>query len=364
MNCTEAHASLDDSVDGTLSPVESLALDAHLARCPRCREALASLRALRDAAASLPHEITPGRDLWPEIVAATAARPAPSRRLTLPLALAAAAVVVLVAIGAWSWQHRATRQPGWTVAPLAGTPHVGATPISGDARLRPGDWLETDDASRARLDVGAIGEVRLEANSRVRFVGTAANQHRLELARGTLHALIWSPPRLFFVDTPAATAIDLGCAYTLAVDAEGHGIVRVTAGYVALENGPRTVVVPAGMMCAARRGTGPGTPFAADASPALRAALDRFDFHPAERTAALDEILRESRREDSVTLWHLLSQVPAGRRGDVFDQLAALHPPPEEVTREGILRADAVMLTRWAGELGLIAASDAPYRGP
>jgi transposase len=55
-----------------------------------------------------------------------------------------------------------------------------------------------------------------------------------------------------------------------------------------------------------------------------------------------------------VTLWHLLSRVPADRRGDVFDRLSALHAAPEGVTRQGILRADATMLARWAADLGLV----------
>src|SRR5207344_3028121 len=115
----------------------------------------------------------------------------------------------------------------------------------------------------------------------------------LELAHGTLSALIWAPPRLFFVDTPSATAVDLGCAYTLTVDDAGAGLLRVTAGYVALEHEGRETVISRGQMCATRRGAGPGTPFVADAPAPLRRALDRFDFENA--AAALSEILAHAR---------------------------------------------------------------------
>ena len=47
-------------------------------------------------------------------------------------------------------------------------------------------------------------------------------KHCLRLAHGRLSARVTAPPRLFVVDTPAATAIDLGCAYDLAVLTDGR----------------------------------------------------------------------------------------------------------------------------------------------
>ena len=73
--------------------------------------------------------------------------------------------------------------------------------------------------------------------------------------------MIWAPPRLFFVDTPAGVAADLGCAYTLEVDDHGDGLLHVTSGWVALQLKDRESMVPAGASCATRPGVGPGTPF-------------------------------------------------------------------------------------------------------
>ena len=81
--------------------------------------------------------------------------------------------------------------------------------------------------------------MNVEPNSRLRLAGVGATDHRLELARGTMNAFIWAPPRLFFVDTPSATAVDLGCAYTLTVDDLGNGELHVMTGYVALADGSR-----------------------------------------------------------------------------------------------------------------------------
>jgi hypothetical protein len=168
-----------------------------------------------------------------------------------------------------------------------------------------------------------------------------------------MHALIWAPPRLFFVDTPSATAVDLGCAYTLTVADNGGGELHVTTGYVALEHQGREAIIPAGAMCLTRRDVGPGTPFAEGASDALRAALQRRDFQRATDDATLHEILTQARAEDAVTLWHLLARTEDAQRAAVFDTLAQLHAPPAGVTRAGILAGDTAMRHAWAAELGL-----------
>jgi hypothetical protein len=243
--------------------------------------------------------------------------------------------------------------PGWSVAATSGTPRIGPRAVRHEGTFRVGQWLETDATSRARVDIGTIGEVNVEPNSRLRLVRMAETNHRLELAHGELSAFIIAPPRLFMVDTPSATAVDLGCAYTLSVDKDGNGEVHVSSGYVSLEHDGRASIVRMGMMCFTRRGFGPGTPFAEDAPEPLREALERLDFTRGSATAALPQVLAHARADDTVTLWHLLSRTAGVQRAAVFDTLAAYAPPPAAVTRAGILAGSPAMLRAWASELGL-----------
>jgi len=244
----------------------------------------------------------------------------------------------------------------WNVSSLAGAPQVGADRINRSGRLTVGDWLETDSCSRAKIDVGKIGYVEVEAESRVRLLAARMRDHRLALLRGCLRATIWAPPRLFFVETPSATAIDLGCAYTLKVTDAGSSFLHVTSGWVALVLAGRDAIVPAGALCETRAGIGPGTPYFADASAALRRALTALDFergHSEARSAALETVLAEARDRDALTLWHLLSRAEYSERSRVYDRLAALVAPPAGVTREAVLRLDKRMLGRWQEKLEL-----------
>jgi hypothetical protein len=170
-----------------------------------------------------------------------------------------------------------------------------------------------------------------------------------------MHATIWAPPGRFFVNTPSAVAVDLGCAYTLEVDARGAGLLRVASGWVAFERAGREAFVPAGAICASRPAHGPGTPYFEDASPAFRDALEALDFEARvgdARRAALQVLVSEARRSDALTLWHLLSRVVPEERALVFDRLSALIPPPAAVARSAIVAGDSAAIDLYWDALG------------
>jgi FecR protein len=266
--------------------------------------------------------------------------------------LAAAAAFVLALSSLWL----AARRPlaSWEVTRLESTP---SGTVSAVERLRVGEWLETDASSRARLKVGLIGQVEIEPRTRLRLVDAGAATHRLALAHGVLHARIWAPPGRFFVDTPSAVAVDLGCEYTLAVDESGAGLLRVRSGWVGVEHGGRESFVPRGAACATRPGAGPGTPYYEDAPAELKEALAAADFGPAAaRPEAVRVALASARSADALSLWHLLARLDGADRAAAYDRLAQLVAPPEGVTRDGVLAGDRSMLDRWWEALGLGSA--------
>ncbi len=272
--------------------------------------------------------------------------PEPRRRWLRPF-LAAAAVVLAAA--AVAWIARSGAAPRWSVESLQGTPVVGSKPVTEAMTLPVGERVETDGSSRAKLGIAGIAEISVGPNSRLRLLKSLPIEQRLALDRGTISAKIWAPPRLFFIQTPSALAVDLGCAYTLEVDDSGAGILRVETGWVSFERDGRESIVPAGAVCATRSG-GPGTPYYEDASPEFRRALESLDFG-AGGGAALSAILTGARRRDGLTLWHLLARTRGDDRAWVYERFAELVPPPPGVTREKILRGEDRALESWRWEL-------------
>jgi hypothetical protein len=150
-------------------------------------------------------------------------------------------------------------------------------------------------------------------------------------------------------------AADLGCSYTLEVDDQGGSLLRVTYGWVALQLKDRESMVPSGAACATRRGIGPGTPYFEDASANFRLVLSKLDFERNDSNGTtktnLEWLLSEARPRDTLTLWHLLSRVEGEDRQRVYERMVALVPPPENVTREGILNLNEEMLQLWKDKL-------------
>jgi len=232
---------------------------------------------------------------------------------------------------------------------------MAAAPLASRSRLEPGRWVETDASSTAVMFIGRIGRLELAPQSRLRVVTAAPGDHRAELVRGTIEAQIWAPPGQFVIDTPSATAVDLGCAYTLTMDEHGGGLITVQGGWVGFEHGGREAFIPAGASGRTRPGRGPGTPTYTDAPATLREAVDVIDQADtaAAQSDALAIVLRDARREDGFTLWHLIDRVDRSLVPQVVDGLAALVPMPDEVTREGILGGNREMRDAWWSALGL-----------
>ena len=275
---------------------------------------------------------------------------------------AAIAAGVALAICA-SWLVTRPVRSGWKVARMEGAPIVGKSRIKGSGQLSVGEWIETDAGSRARISVSDIGQVEIEPNSRLRLVRARSNGHRLALVRGEMQAMIWAPPRMFSVETPAAVAVDLGCRYTLKVDEAGITTLHVTMGWVGFEQNGHESWVPAEAECVTRPGKQAGTPDFVDASDVFRTALAKFDFE--HDSAALNSVLAEARDRDALTLWHLLPRVQGAERVRVYDRLVQLAPPPESVTRQAALEGDKQALDLWWDQLGLGESSHwRMWKGP
>jgi hypothetical protein len=237
--------------------------------------------------------------------------------------------------------------PGFAFATEGGLARC-AGGASGSGVLPIGEWLETSGEVLAKLEVADIGDLTIHGGSRVRLVGTGPDEHRLELERGRVSAQVLAPPRLFVVDTPGASAVDLGCAYELAVDAEGRTHLRVTTGAVSLEGNGLVAYVAAGSEVFAVPGRGPGTPTAIEATKPLRDAVARFDDGD---EAALSDLLAVADRRDTVTLWNLLGRTEGEARSKVFRRLDSIHEHPASVRERDILQAQPAALDAWRESL-------------
>ena len=261
--------------------------------------------------------------------------PAPAR--SIPWGAIAACAI----LGAAAWQllpETIRQQTDWVIA------DEGRAVYAGERLIAP-------QGGPLTLDSDNFGRIALQPGSELQVMESAPGRQRMNLRQGELHALIWAPPRQFVVDTPSARAVDLGCQYDLSVDARGNGFLRVETGWVAFQAGRNESFIPAGAVCRTSKARGLGLPYFADAPMAFRSAVDAYERNGGSE--ALRRMLADARREDGLTLWHVLERVDSAQRGTVFDRFAQLVALPAEVTRDKVLARDPATLDLCWNALGL-----------
>jgi len=159
------------------------------------------------------------------------------------------------------------------------------------------------------IDLERYGTVQVHQGAVVELLQRNDEDIRLRLTRGTIDARITlaARPRLFQVETPATTCVDLGCHYTLTVEPDGSTFVKVDVGQVAFVEKGRETWIPSDASCRAWPAHGAGTPRWDDARPELVAAIETFDRSSAgERLAAATSLIALcGEPRDALSLWHL-----------------------------------------------------------
>lgn len=354
MTCDEVVNILSEFADGELDQRSSAAVTEHVRTCPGCAKEYQRILSLKRDLRSLPASMLPSRDLWTGIAPALNVKPTSSRNESVasastrlsPLSLVWRVAAVFVAVVGGFLAGLPDSNVGWNVQRLVGQTAINGEYIENRDRLIPGEELVTESGSTAEVEIADIGTALVLPGSRLRIMSTSQEQHRLQLSLGSIRASVWSPPRVFVVETPTAVAVDLGCSYDLAVDSTGATRLLVTGGEVSLESASRWSIVMAGYICETRPGYGPGTPYLMDSDPAIVSLLHGFDFGEADPSFA-SRLSRLATRDEATTLVHLLMRT----RGETFDTLftvlSRFYAPPEGVTREGLLARDKQMFETW-----------------
>jgi hypothetical protein len=235
--------------------------------------------------------------------------------------------------------------PGFELLHVNGPVTIGDRSVQQGSLVRQGEALCTGPEANTKVAVAEFGEVELSPESELHLVASGPKQHRMRLTKGELSAVVVAPPRFFVIETPAGEAVDLGCAYTLKVDDQGSTILNVTSGWVSLERDGPDGLVPAGWTCTTRKVEGVGTPVAIDAPVPVKAAFKRFDL--GRSGPALSNCLRVARKQDALSLWHLLSRTDGSDRRLVWEALAKLCPPPEDAPKPQVLELESKALSAW-----------------
>lgn len=193
---------LPDLLEGTMAAEPRAALEAHAEQCRRCASLLTDLRRITHDAASLP-DLTPPRDLWPEIAArietpVVALPPRSARRVPhRGMWYAAAAAVLVAASSGITWlamrSDRTTpgaATPSAVAAMPAGVAPSGATstgivptgtaPAGSIAARTPGSAVPVSGRAPAPIRVERVYDQEIAA------LDSVVRLHRSDLDTATV----------------------------------------------------------------------------------------------------------------------------------------------------------------------------------
>jgi hypothetical protein len=255
--------------------------------------------------------------------------------------LALAAAVVLVAGAGWAtWRWSWPEGRPWDVATSAGS----------GSRLAIGATLATDRFESAMVRIARIGTMQVLGGSSVTLRSTSSNRHRLVMQEGSVRVSVWAPPSSIAFRTPAGDVIDMGCEFELSVTRDASH-VRVSSGWVQLDNLHGETLVPAGASSLMTERVRPGVAVYDDALPGFREAVRAHEADPSD-PIAVERIVELARTRDVLTLLQL-----ARLRSRAIDRFVAraaeLFPPPDPADRARALSGDGIAIDRWKSALPL-----------
>lgn len=273
----------------------------------------------------------------PAVAQATLRWSKPRRWRPLYLAQAAAVMLVLAAMWVGYRLHWRADAP-WTVA-------HGAMP-----RWHVGTELSV--ASAVSVQVARIGRLDIAPGAQARLLASATGMHRIALESGRMHARIWAPPAWFAVQVGPAEIVDLGCEFTLDVQAH-RSTLEVLSGWVAYTAAGREVLVPAGYRVQFRD-LEVDFPVRPGADPAFAAALTQLQVslrHPSRALTTqaniIESLLRHSQNADAFSLLSILTQYPKLARSELFSRLAEqLQMPTDAAHRRAWVAGDVQAIER------------------
>lgn len=237
----------------------------------------------------------------------------------------------------------------WTVSALEGSIKIGNITLN-DGKWSEGETLTTDVNSKALIKIPKVGVIYVDNNSSLVLDRGKENANRIKINNGKFRIVnsVLIPSLSLMIHN--SEIIDRNGEFFVSVDLLQNIEVEVKSGFVEIYHNNKTFLVDKNYSCKIQRGMLPSIPIRVDASDSLKLAVDWFEFRNGG-DPAVEKIINNSRQNDMLTLLALIPKVSQLQRQIIFQIISNHFPPPESVTRAGIIRLDEEMLYRWWEEI-------------
>lgn len=382
--CSETELLIDEYLEGMISLKDKNNMDLHISCCENCSAYMSETTSIVKNLSILPREtstlsIQKKDELWERVSDGIDSEAIPQSEDTEPVdskssdkgnsftkykyiltGIAAALVITFLVIAIQkinlkdvqlAQQQNVFGLPTyWKVSNIKGNSLIGDVAMSNIDSIKEGQYIMTNDSSRAELVIANMGRVIIEPNSKIIFVKGADGNNRISVEYGTIEANMKTDSKTFFVEMPSAVAMDMGGDYKLTIDSTGDGLVYVKSGKVEVQSDNRGAIVPAGNLVMTKRDLGVGTPFNENSSARFKNALMNIDFGKCGGTC-LNTLLNNAKQTDAVTLVSLISRVESQYKDEVYAKVANFVSPPKRIHSDSLPYFDEEKMNEWIDKI-------------
>ena len=381
--CDETERLIDDYLEGNISPKDKEIMESHIDSCEDCKgylEATSKLK-LQLGSLSTNYEYLSSSEkdeLWKGVESKVDFEKRQTEELNKNFedpayrkygllykyryyasAFAALIVIGMIFFAVKNFKFESpvlTKQDSyglpsyWKVTSLSGTPFISEEAMAKLDSIRDGEYIITNDSSRAELFITDIGKVLVEPNTKLMIVKGKDGRNKLSVIYGTIDADMKKVQEPVHVELPSAIAMDEGGSYKVTVDGSGDGLFYVKSGQVEVVSGNKQSVVPAGSLVMTKKDKGVGTPFSNLSSSVFKKALYNFDFGNCD-VSCVTTILNSANKNDAVSLVNMITQVEEQYKDRVYAKVASFVPPPHPVHRDSIPFIDEKEIEDWVTKI-------------
>lgn len=381
--CDETERLIDDYLEGNISPKDKEIMESHIDSCEDCKgylEATSKLK-LQLGSLSTNYEYLSSSEkdeLWKGVESKVDFEKRQTEELNKNFedpayrkygllykyryyasAFAALIVIGMIFFAVKNFKFESpvlTKQDSyglpsyWKVTSLSGTPFISEEAMAKLDSIRDGEYIITNDSSRAELFITDIGKVLVEPNTKLMIVKGKDGRNKLSVIYGTIDADMKKVQEPVHVELPSAIAMDDGGSYKVTVDGSGDGLFYVKSGQVEVVSGNKQSVVPAGSLVMTKKDKGVGTPFSNLSSSVFKKALYNFDFGNCD-VSCVTTILNSANKNDAVSLVNMITQVEEQYKDRVYAKVASFVPPPHPVHRDSIPFIDEKEIEDWVTKI-------------
>lgn len=213
-----------------------------------------------------------------------------------------------------------------------------------------GESLLSSDSSETEILIPRIGSIIVYQNTIIILKKAKDGDNRIRLEKGLVKIKNVSEEPDFAVDLKNSSVINRGGEFTVSVDEYENAKISVNLGFTEIINNNGSYLLSEKYVCDIMNGKKRGTPYRSDAPDTLIKEIKNFDYDKGDNNSIIN-IIATAQKPDMLTLLAIIPQASQTIREKLFQAITNHFPPPENVTRMDILKADKKMLHIWWEEI-------------